>query len=102
MEKTIMNKTLLLIPICLLLFACSKVTQGNFDKIKPNMSVSEVTAILGEPTSSDSINVAGISGTATTWKSNNAEIDIQFVNDKVIAKSFNKSSQDKSERANTQ
>jgi len=52
------------------------------------MKMQEVVSILGEPTSSDSVNIAGVSGTAAVWKSNDAEIDIQFLNDKVFAKSF--------------
>lgn len=55
------------------------------------MKMQEVVAILGEPTSSNSVNIAGVSGTASQWKTNEAEIDIQFLNDKVIAKTFSKS-----------
>ncbi len=50
----------------------------------------EVIAILGEPTNSDSMTIAGISGTSVTWKDKNAEIDIQLLNDKVIVKAFSK------------
>ncbi len=78
--------------VCFSLLACSKITQSNFDKIKPNMTMKEVVAIIGEPTSSDSINIAGISGTSAVWKDNNAEIDIQFLNDRVTVKSFSKPS----------
>lgn len=73
---------------CFLLIACSKVTQNNFDKIKPNMTMKEVIAILGEPSSSDSINISGISGTSAVWHGKNAEISIQFLNDQVTVKSF--------------
>lgn len=73
-----------------LLIACSKITQTNFDKIKPNMTTQEVIAILGEPTNSESINIAGISGTSAVWKDKNAEIDIQFLNDRVTVKAFSK------------
>lgn len=50
----------------------------------------EVVALLGEPTSAESINIAGISGTSAVWKDNNAEIDIQFLNDRVTVKAFSK------------
>lgn len=72
--------------------SCSKVTQSNFDKIKPNMTMQEVITILGEPSSSDSINIAGISGTSAVWKSHDAEINIQFLNNRVTIKVFNKPS----------
>lgn len=78
--------------LCFLLLACSKISQVNFDKIKPNMTLKEVVAILGEPTSAESINIAGISGASVVWKDNNAEIDIQFLNDRVTVKSFSKPS----------
>lgn len=79
--------------LCLsfLLFACAQLTQQNFDRIQPGMSMKEVIAILGEPTSSEGANFAGLSGTAATWKSEGAEINIIFLNDKVQIKSFNKS-----------
>lgn len=83
---------------CLMLFACSKVSQDNFEKVKPNMTMKEVVSILGEPTSSESINIAGISGTSAIWKDNNAEIDIQFLNDKVTVKSFSKINPQDSEK----
>ena len=49
---------------CVYLAGCSKITQQNFDQIKNNMTMKEVIAILGEPTNSESINIAGISGTS--------------------------------------
>lgn len=83
--------TLLLTAIlCIFLTACSKITQQNFDKIKENMTMQEVRAILGEPTSAESITIAGISGTSAVWKNNNAEIDIQLLNDRVAVKAFSK------------
>ena len=91
---TILFKTLQRIAIaaCLSVFilACSKINQNQFDKIQNNMTMKEVTGILGEPTSSESIMIAGISGTSAVWKNDEAEIDIQFLNDKVTVKSFSK------------
>lgn len=93
MDKfNILWKLGLITATCCLLLACSKVTQENFNKIKPNMTMKEVISILGEPTNSDSVNIAGISGTSAIWKEKEAEIDIQFLNDKVTVKSFSKSS----------
>ncbi|MBX3708558.1 MAG: outer membrane protein assembly factor BamE [Gammaproteobacteria bacterium] len=88
--------------LCLLILACSKLTQENFDKIKPEMTMQEVIAILGEPTSAESINIAGISGTSAVWKDNYAEIDIQFLNDKVTVKAFSKTGDRSSNNRTTQ
>lgn len=97
-----MSNTLLklCLTLCLsvLLLSCSKVSQENFDQIKSDMTMQQVIAILGEPTSSQSLTIAGISGTSAVWKDKNAEIDIQFLNDKVTVKTFNKA--DKSSAKN--
>jgi len=85
------GKLFIVLIMSLALLACSKVTQENFNKIKTNMTMKEVISILGEPTSSDSVNIAGISGTSAIWKEKEAEIDIQFLNDKVTVKTFSKS-----------
>lgn len=83
-------KSLVILCMVYLITSCSKLTQSNFDKVQPNMTMEEVIAILGEPTSSDSINIAGISGTSATWKNKNTEITVQFINNKVTIKLFNK------------
>lgn len=76
------------------LTACSRVTQDNFEKIKPGMTMQEVIAILGEPSSSQSINLAGVSGTTAVWESKDNEITIQLINDRVTIKSYSKSDHD--------
>ncbi len=90
-------KGFLLVFVSFLIIGCSKITQENFDKVQPNMSMQEVINILGEPTSSDSINIAGISGTSAVWQNKNAEINIQFLNNKVTIKVFNKPTNKKKE-----
>src|SRR5205085_7412160 len=95
--KTIV-RTFLLTSLCIFLFACSKYSQSNFEKIKDNMSMKEVIAILGEPTNSESINIMGIAGTSAVWKDKHAEIDIQFLNDVVAVKSFSKVDEGKDEK----
>jgi hypothetical protein len=71
------------------LSACgSKINQSNFDKVQNGMTKEEVAAILGSPTETSSINIGGLSGTASTWKSDSGEISIQFVNNRVQAKQF--------------
>lgn len=74
---------------CTLLLGCgSKVTQENFEKIRSGMTESEVTAILGRPTESNSIGFGPVGGTTSAWKDDGRTITIQFVNGKVMAKAF--------------
>jgi hypothetical protein len=93
-------KTILFSCLCLILFACSRYTQENFEKIKNNMSMKEVIAILGEPTNSESVNIMGIAGTSAVWKDKNAEIDIQFLNNVVVVKAFNSLKNDETRKEN--
>ena len=76
-----------------LIAACTKVTQENFAKIQEGMSEQEVTGLLGSPTESNSINVLGVSGTASRWVGGDAVITVSFVNGKVALKSFDKPAQ---------
>jgi hypothetical protein len=82
----------LVLVICLSLVACSSfnISQENFEKIQTGMSLAQVTAILGEPTESSSVDVAVFSGTVSKWKAGGITITIQFVNGKVVAKQFSK------------
>ena len=83
------------IVICMSLVSCSslKISQENFEKIQTGMSLAQVTAILGEPTESSSVDVAVFSGTVSKWRSGGITITIQFVNGKVVAKQFSKGDQ---------
>jgi outer membrane protein assembly factor BamE (lipoprotein component of BamABCDE complex) len=82
----------LAIVICMGLVSCggSKISQENFGKIQTGMSLAQVTAILGEPTESSSVDVAVFSGTVSKWKAGDVTITIQFVNGKVVAKQLSK------------
>jgi hypothetical protein len=71
------------------LVGCHRVSQDNFNKIKTGMTLKEVTDILGPPTQTEGVDFLGFSGTSATWKSKNAEIVIQFLNDKVQIKIYN-------------
>jgi outer membrane protein assembly factor BamE (lipoprotein component of BamABCDE complex) len=73
---------------CLLACSGGKITQENFDKIKTGMTLAEVKAILGEPTDSSSVDVAVFSGATAMWQGEEATINVQFMNGKVIAKEF--------------
>jgi hypothetical protein len=83
-----MRRTVLALFAALALAACSKVTQENFARIEEGMSEPQVIAILGAPTESNSVNVLGVSGTASRWKGGDAVITVRFVNGKVALKSF--------------
>ena len=74
----------------LLIAGCSKVTQENFAKVQDGMSEQEVTALLGSPTTSSSVQIVGISGTSSRWEGSDAVITVSFVNGKVALKSFAK------------
>lgn len=74
--------------LCLLACSGTKITQENFDKIKTGMTLAEVKAILGEPSDSSSVGLAGFSGATAMWQGEGATINVQFMNGKVIAKEF--------------
>jgi hypothetical protein len=69
---------------------CSRVNQENFLKIQEGMTEEEVISILGRPTESSSVNILGVSGTASRWVSGDTVITVRFVNGKVALKSFEK------------
>jgi hypothetical protein len=81
-----------LVVLAALLAGCSgsKVNQDNFNKIMVGMTQAQVKAILGDATESSSLDIAGFSGTTSTWRQRGAAITIQFVNGKVVAKQFAK------------
>lgn len=74
-----------------LLAACgSKVSAENFERIQTGMTQKEVVAILGEPTETSAVSIAGLSGGMATWRDGNTEISVQFLNDKVQAKQLSR------------
>lgn len=66
--------------VSLFIFACSKVTQENYEKIKLGMAYEEVVNILGKAQECDS----SIGITNCRWESNGKYIKIQFIADKVV------------------
>jgi SmpA/OmlA family protein len=92
-----MKRTLLALVAALLLAliiaACSKVNQENFLKIQEGMSEQDVISLLGRPTESNSVNVLGVSGTASRWVAGDTVITVRFVNGSVAFKSFDKAGQ---------
>jgi hypothetical protein len=78
--------------LTLTLLACSRVSQDNFQKIQEGMSEREVISLLGKPTESNSVNLLGVSGTASRWVGKDAVIAVRFVNGKVAFKRFDQPS----------
>jgi hypothetical protein len=76
--------------LVLLLAACSKVTQENYQKIEEGMTEEQVVALLGKPTETNSVSVLGVSGSVSRWVADDAVITVRFVNGKVGIKSFDK------------
>jgi hypothetical protein len=77
--------------LSLLLVACgSPVNQENFQKIETGMTQAEVEAILGRPDESSSASLGNFSGGSSTWKSGDAAITVQYMNDQVQFKQFTK------------
>lgn len=80
----------LVLATALFLFACSKISQENFDRIQNGMAEAEVLTLLGSPTESRSLNVLGVSGTVSRWVDKDAVITVRFVNGKMALKAFDK------------
>ena len=84
-------QSLAIVLAALLLTACgSKVSTENFERIQTGMTQKEVIAILGEPTETSAISVAGVSGGMSTWQDGGTAISVQFLNDKVQAKQLSR------------
>jgi hypothetical protein len=79
-----------LLMLVLLLAACSKVTQENYQKIEEGMTEEQVVALLGKPTETNSVSVLGVSGSVSRWVADDAVITVRFVNGKAGIKSFDK------------
>jgi len=78
-------RTILLLTVAAALAACSKLTEDNLQKIHNGMTTAEVKAVLGDPTSSNSGNLLGLSGTSYVYHTDKSDVTINFVDDKVIS-----------------
>jgi hypothetical protein len=85
-----MRNVVLALFAALLIAGCSRVNEENFLKIQDGMTEEEVISVLGRPTESRSVNILGVSGTASRWVGRDAVITVRFVNGKVALKSFDK------------
>ena len=90
--QTIQGVTALFLLLFVLVACGSKATESNYAKIEIDMTEEQVKSLLGAPTESSSINVAGLSGTSLKWVGKEGTINVQFLNGKVKAKAFSKSS----------
>ncbi|PTQ71169.1 outer membrane protein assembly factor BamE [Pseudomonas sp. GV071] len=70
----------LLLSVCVLITACSKVNQDNYSKITVGMNKAEVENLLGTP--SDCSGALGLS--SCTWGDKERYISIQYAGDKVV------------------
>ncbi len=66
--------------LCFLLLACSKLTNENYSKIKIGMSFTDVTSLIGNPTSCD--DAVGVK--SCRWGDDKRNITVNFVGDQVI------------------
>lgn len=73
-------RSLALLTVCVLLAACSKVTQENYSKLSTGMPKAQVEALLGSPT--DCAGALGMS--SCTWGDEKSFISVQYAGDKVL------------------
>ena len=78
----------LVLALALLVAACSKVDQEHYSRIQNSMTEQQVYGILGKPDETSSGGLLGVSATSARWVSSDAEINIQFVDGKVVLRSF--------------
>jgi len=90
--QTIQGVTVLFLLLFVLVACGSKATESNYAKVEIDMTEEQVKSLLGAPTESSSINVAGLSGTSLKWVGKEGTINVQFLNGKVKAKAFSKPS----------
>ena len=97
MEHRLEGHCLRFVAVCLVaafVAACgSTINQSSFDKIETDMPREDVIDILGEPTDSSDVGIAGFSGGMASWSDDDGNvITIQFVNGKVKGKQFSSGS----------
>lgn len=64
----------------LFLAGCNKLTQDNYNKLEVGMERSKVESIFGKPSDCQNIMLA----TNCNWNQGDANLKIQFVNNKVV------------------
>ncbi|EJL84310.1 hypothetical protein PMI16_04053 [Herbaspirillum sp. CF444] len=69
-----------LLSFCLLLAACTKITQENYSKLSAGMHKEDVEKLLGKPT--DCSGALGMS--SCTWRDKDSSVSVQYAGDKVL------------------
>ncbi|MGA8051071.1 MAG: outer membrane protein assembly factor BamE [Burkholderiales bacterium] len=85
-----MHRLILAVALALAVSACSKVDQEHYSKIENGMTEEQVYDILGKPSEASSRDFLGVTTTSAKWTSGDAVIIIQFVDGKVLLRSFDK------------
>ena len=75
-----MLSRLAILPLCLLLAACSKLTQENYAQLEAGMPRAEVEALLGKPTQCSG--ALGLS--SCTWGDSERYVSVQYAGDQVL------------------
>jgi hypothetical protein len=60
-------------------------TADRVGQIKQGMTTADVKAVLGNPTESSSQSLVVLTGATWTYREGKSEVEIDFVNDKVVA-----------------
>ena len=77
-------RTALFLTVAVALAACSKLTEANLEKVHNGMTTDEVKAILGAPSHTETGGMLGITGTTYVYHTDQSEVKITFLNDKVV------------------
>ena len=72
----------------ILLVACGRVTEENYNRIESGMEEAAVIKILGDPDETSSMGIGALTGKSSVWADGEARISIQFFNGKVKLKKF--------------
>ncbi len=67
--------------------AGSRLTAENCNKIHDDMTLEEITAILGPPTDNKSLGMGPLTATTVSWEDAGMKINVKFLNNKSGLKS---------------
>ncbi|MDT0496245.1 hypothetical protein RM530_02540 [Algiphilus sp. W345] len=76
----------LAVALLVLLAACSKLTAANYDRVETGMSPQQVHDILGAPDEVGGGTLANFEVRNEVWRGHGQEIQISFLNGKVMRK----------------
>jgi len=88
-RKSVWLKFFTTLYLAAFLLGCqSKINEQNYQKIQNGMTLEEVKAILGEPTSSNTAGIGPLSGTTAEWKETELTISLKLLNNQVKLKTI--------------